>query len=505
MLGGLFGVVTKNHLARDLYVGVDYHSHLGTETAGIAYSDGDIKLVSLDISNSQFKSVMQEEYKKIQGTLGIGVISDSEDEQPVKFESKIGTFALCTAGVIRNIEALYSELIEEGVTFKNSRVKAGNTVPNQTEIAGELISRGKNVVDGIESMYQKIDGTMSLLLLSQNEKSIYSSGDTFPLILGNRGNDWAIASETSAFPNLRYEAVKFLEHREIVSIDESGTKTRKQMSTRKRFCPFLHVYFGFPASDYYGVNAEVVRERCGGFLAEKDEVEADLILGIADSGFPHSIGYAKKKVELTKEKINDALKQFKQGEIGAGQLEEIVKKALRSLAPLRRPLVKYTPGWGRSYIPPTQEKRDLIARFKQVPNPQMIQDKRIVLVDDSIRRGTQLQDLLREKIMPYGPKEIHGRIASPPQMYPCVYDLSTKAKDLATWKAMDKTEEDISKYLDSTSQEYQTMVEEIRKKIGFTTLKFQTIENLVKAVVEAPNNKGLKEEDICLYCWTGKV
>jgi len=199
------------------------------------------------------------------------------------------------------------------------------------------------------------------------------------------------------------------------------------------------------------------------------------------------------------------LEQFKQGKIDASQLEETVKKALKSLIPLRRPLVKYTPGWGRSYIPPTQEKRDLIARFKQVPNPQIIQDKRIVLVDDSIRRGTQLQNLLREKIMPYGPKEIHGRIASPPQMYPCVYDLSTKAKDLATWKAMDRTEEDISKYLDSTSQEYLTMIEEIRKKIGFTTLKFQTIENLVKAVVEAPNNKGLKEEDICLYCWTGKV
>jgi amidophosphoribosyltransferase len=505
MLGGLFGVVTKNHLARDLYVGVDYHSHLGTETAGLACSDGDIKLVSLDISNSQFKSVMQEEYKKIQGTLGIGVISDSEDEQPVKFESKIGTFALCTAGVIRNAEALYNELIEKGVTFKNSRVKAGVTVPNQTEIAGELISRGKNVVDGIEAMYQKIDGTISLLLLSQNEKSIYASGDTFPLILGNRGNDWAIASETSAFPNLRYEVVKFLEHREIVSIDESGAKTRAQASTRKRFCPFLHVYFGFPASDYYGVNAEVVRERCGGFLAEKDEVEADLVLGIADSGFPHSIGYAKRRTELAKEKIGTALEQFKQGEIGASQLEETVKKALKSLIPLRRPLVKYTPGWGRSYIPPAQEKRDLIARFKQIPNPQMIQDKRIVLVDDSIRRGTQLQNLLREKIIPYGPKEIHGRIASPPQMFPCVYDLSTKTKDLATWKAMNRTEEDISKYLDSASQEYLTMVEEIRKKIGFTTLKFQTIEDLVKAVVEAPNNKGLKEEDICLYCWTGKT
>ena len=160
MLGGLFGVVTKNHLARDLYIGIDYHSHMGTETAGLACLDGDVKLVSLDISNSQFKSTVQEEYKKLQGTLGIGVISDSEDQQPVKFESKIGTFALCTAGFVRNAEALYNELIDEGVTFKNSRVKAGKTVPNQTEIVGELISKGKNVVDGVEAMYKKIDGAI---------------------------------------------------------------------------------------------------------------------------------------------------------------------------------------------------------------------------------------------------------------------------------------------------------------------------------------------------------
>jgi amidophosphoribosyltransferase len=505
MLGGLFGVVSKNHLARDIYVGVDYHSHMGTEIGGLAFLDGDIKLVHCDISNSQFKSEMQEEYKKIQGSLGIGIISDIEDEQPIKFESKIGTFALCTAGVLRNAEELYSKLIEKGVTFKKSRVKAGKMVPNQTEIVGELISKGKDIVDGIETMYNKIDGTISLLLLSQDERSIHASGDAFPLVLGNRGNDWAVASETSAFPNLKYEVTKFLEYREIVSVDESGVKTRISAPTKKRFCPFLHVYFGFPTSDYYGVNAEIVRERCGGFLAEKDEVEADLVLGIADSGFPHSVGYAKKKIELAKEKVSVAMEQFKQGEINVAQLDEIVKKALGSLVPLRRPLIKYTPGWGRSYIPPTQERRDEIARYKQVPNSQIIQDKRIILVDDSIRRGTQLQDLLREKIMPYEPKEIHGRIASPPQMYPCIYDLSTKKKDLATWKAMDRTEEDISKYLDPTSQEYQTMIEEIRKKIGFTTLKFQTVENLIKAVVEAPNNKGLKEEDLCLYCWTGRT
>jgi len=506
MLGGLFGVFSKNHLTRDLFFGVDYHSHMGTEIGGLAFLDGDIKMISRDISNSQFKSEFQKDYDSIKGVLGIGVISDVEEEQPVKFESKIGTFALCTTGFIRNARRLYRELIEAGVTFKNSRVRSGETLPNQTELVGELISTGRDIVDGIEKMYEKIEGSISLLLLSENERSIYASGDTFPLALGKRGEDWAVASETSAFPNLEYEVIKYLEYREIVSIGESGARTRDASAFSKKFCPFLHVYFGFPASDYYGINAEIVRERCGSFLAENDDVEADLVLGVADSGFPHSVGYAKRKMELAEQRISAALQEFRQGRIDADRLERTITGILKSVPPLRRPLVKYTPGWGRSYIPPTQEKRDLIARYKQIPNPQLIRDKRIVLVDDSVRRGTQLRDLLREKILPYGPREIHGRIASPPQMYPCIFDLSTRRRDLATCKAMAKIEEEkeASKYMDENSPEYGTMVEEVRKAIGFTTLKFQTLEGLVKAVIEAPNNKGLRKEDLCLYCWTGR-
>jgi amidophosphoribosyltransferase len=227
---------------------------------------------------------------------------------------------------------------------------------------------------------------------------------------------------------------------------------------------------------------------------------------VADSGFPHSIGYVKKKIELVKEKISTALEHFKEGKVNLDDLENTLKDNLRSVAPLRRPLVKYTPGWGRSYIPPTQEKRELIATYKQVPNPQIIHDMRIILVDDSIRRGTQLQDLLREKIWPYRPKEIHGRIASPPQMYPCIFDLSTRRRDLATCRAIKEIEEDkeVNKYADENTEEYKAMVEGIRKTIGFTTLRFQTLGNLIEAVVETKNNKGLKREDLCLYCWTGK-
>ncbi len=506
MLGGLFGVSSKTNLTLDLFYGIDYHSHLGTEVGGLAFLDGDIELISHDISNSQFKSEFQKDYSRIKGVLGIGVISDEQEEQPIKFESKIGTFALCTAGFVRNLRALYNELVETGVTFKKSRVKAHETLPNQTEIVGELISRGRDIVDGIERMYERIEGSISLLLLSEDDRCIFASGDAFPLVLGNREEEWAVASETSAFPNLGYEVFKYLEYREIVSIGETGVKTRVTAPVKRRFCPFLHVYFGFPASDYYGINAEIVRERCGGFLAENDDIEADLVLGIADSGFPHSVGYVKRKMELAKERINLVLQEFKQRKMDMEDFERTVVNILESVPPLRRPLVKYTPGWGRSYIPPTQEKRELIAKYKQVPNPQIIKDKRIILVDDSVRRGTQLHDLLIEKVWPYKPKEINGRIASPPQMYPCIFDLSTRNRDLATCKAIVTIEEGkgIDRYMDENTSEYKMMVEEIRKMIGFTTLKFQTLEGLVKAVVEAPNNKGLRREDLCLYCWTGK-
>ncbi|MFB0503439.1 MAG: amidophosphoribosyltransferase [Candidatus Bathyarchaeia archaeon] len=507
-MGGLFGAVSENNLARDLFFGVDYHSHLGTEVGGLAFLDDDIKMVYHDISNSQFKSEFQKDYGKVRGKIGIGVISDLAEEQPVKFESRIGTFALCTTGLIRNAEELYSELIETGATFKKSRVRDAKAVVNQTEIVGELISRGKDIVDGIESTHEKIEGYNSLLLLSKEDRCIYASGDTFPLVVGRKAMNWAVASETSAFPNLGYEISKFLQYREIVSIGEAGLKTRINAPAKKRFCPFLHVYYGFPASDYYGVNAEVVRERCGGFLAEKDDVKADLVLGIADSGFPHSIGYVKRKMELAKEKVEAALEGLRHGEIGLNDFERTVTEIFNSVPPLRRPLVKYTPGWGRSYIPPTQEKRELIAKYKQVPNPQIISGKRIILVDDSIRRGTQLQDLLTEKVWPYQPKEIHGRIASPPQIFPCIFDLSTRNEDLATHKAIMKIEgkdlEDVREYMDPKNPKRMMMVEEIRKMIGFTTLKYQTLEDMIKAVVEAPNNIGLKREDLCLYCWIGR-
>ena len=413
-MGGLFGVISKGDIKRELFFGTDYHSHLGTEKGGIAFLDSDICVIFNDISNSQFKSEFRRDYDKIRGKLGIGIVSDTEDEQPIKFESKIGTFALCTTGQIKNGEEIYAELLGDHASFKKSRVEKNRSVPNQTEIVGELIARGENIADGIERMYDKIQGSVSLLLLSKDERSIYVSGDVFPLAVGTRGEDWAVASEISAFPNLGFEMYRFLDYREIVSIGEGGIKTWVPRQSGKKFCPFMHIYFGFPASDYYGVNAEVARERCGGFLAEKDDTEADLVLGIADSGFPHSVGYVKRKIEIAKERVGTALEHLKKGEMEMESFEKTMSKSLGTLAPLRRPLVKYTAGWGRSYIPPTQERRQLIAEYKQVPNPQIIKDMRIILIDDSIRRGTQLHDLIWKKLWRYEPKEIHGRIASPP-------------------------------------------------------------------------------------------
>jgi amidophosphoribosyltransferase len=506
MLGGLFGVASKDSCTKDLFFGTDYNTHLGTEVAGLALLDGDIEILSHDISNSQFKTKFSKYYGKLKGKLGIGVISDTKEEQPIKFETKIGNFALCTVGLIKNSRELYEELIEKGATFKKSSQKASTSVLNQTEIVGELICTGDSIVDGIERMYSKIIGSISLLALSEREDAIYAAGDTFPLVVGCKKQSLAVASETTCFPNLGYEVTKFLDYREIVSFGADGLKTRNPTHGKKRFCPFLHIYSGFPASDFYGINSEIVRERCGGFLAENDDVIADLVLGVADSGLPHSVGYVKRKIEITKEKVKELLSEFDRGEIDSKELEIRVNRVMNIVVPLRRPLIKYTPGWGRSYIPPVQRRRELIAKYKQVPNPQIIKGKRIILVDDSIRRGTQLQNLLREKIWPFEPKEIHGRIASPPQLHPCIFDLSTKNSDLATHKSLESIEQDDSftQYVDFANPNYNTMVEEIRKRIGFTTLRFLTLEEMIKAVIEAPNNLNLRKEDLCTYCWTGR-
>ena len=508
-MGGLFGIVSKENCLNDLFYGIDYHSHLGTTIGGIVVlSDKIAEPIHHDISNSQFKTEFKEDFEKLSGNLGIGVISSVEnDKQPIVFRSRLGTFALCTDSSILNADALISEMVEEGVSFKE--ITSGI---NQTELIGELICKGASITDGISKMYDKISGTVSLLLLSENERRIYASGGFFPLVVGKKtlsnGENWAIASETTAFSNLNYEVNSYPPYKDVISIDEHGVKTNMESRDKVMFCPFLHVYFDFPTSSHYGINGEIVRERCGNFLVKDDDVKPNLIMGVADSGIPHGHGYAKGRIELAKNKSMEAISLFDQGVLDAENLKNAFKESLEMIAPLRRAVIKFTAGWGRSYIPPQQSTRDMIAYYKQVSNPEIISNQSIVLVDDSIRRGTQLHRYLNDKIWPHKPKEVHARIASPPQLFVCYFDQTTKDSDLIARKAVKSIEggesKDLSAYQDVSTQKYKKMVDIINESIGATSLKYISLGDMVKAVIEAPGNTILKEENLCEYCWTGK-
>lgn len=508
-MGGLFGIVSKENCLHDLFYGIDYHSHLGTTIGGFTVlSDRIAESTYHDISNSQFKTEFKEDFEKLSGNLGIGIISSIEnDKQPIVFRSRLGTFALCTDGSILNADTLISEMVEEGVSFNEFTSSF-----NQTELVGEMICKGTSITDGISKMHDKIDGTVSLLLLSENERRIYASGGFFPLIVGKKtmpnGDNWAIASETTAFSNLNYDVHRYPRYKDILSIDEDGFKMNRESPDKVMFCPFLHVYFDFPTSNHYGINGEIVRERCGTFLVKDDDVKPNLIMGVADSGIPHGHGYAKGRIELATKKSMEAISLFEQGVMDVDNLKSIFKESLEMIAPLRRAVIKFTAGWGRSYIPPQQSTRDMIAYYKQVSNPGIIMNQSIVLVDDSIRRGTQLRRYLNEKIWPHKPKEVHARIASPPQLFVCYFDQTTNDSDLIARKAVKRIEgeelEDLDAYFDVSTQKYKKMVDIINESIGATSLKYISLGDMVKAVIEAPGNTVLKEENLCAYCWTGK-
>ena len=462
-MSGIFGVVSKKECNEDLYYGTDYHSHLGTQFAGLAVFGKELMRKIHDIRGSQFKAKFYEDYQKMPGNMGIGVIS-ARDEQPVSVNSKFGQFAVVTNGFIDNAHKIAKELFKKGKSF--SEVTDGRI--NLTELVAKLIIQGKSIPEGIEGMHDLIDGSCSLLLLSKD--GIYAARDRFgftPLVIGRKGGNWAVTTETSAFLNLGYKIEKFMEPGEIVLINKKGLSLKKKGQKANHICSFLWIYTGFPASKYEGLNVEVSRERSGAYLAEGDCIDADMASGIPDSGTAHAIGYAMK-----------------------------------SGVPFRRPLVKYTPGFDRSYTPVTQEKRDLIARMKLIPIPEIINGKRIVFCDDSIVRGTQLKNYTIKKLKEHGAKEIHLRIACPPLMFPCKYNYSTRSTDeLAARKAIKSLEgkniKNVAKYLDETTPEHKKMVEWIRKDLGATTLKYQKLEDMISAI-------GLAEDKLCKYCWLGK-
>ncbi len=461
-MSGVFGVVSNKNCSDTLLYGTDYHSHMGTEYGGMAVFGKRFYRSIHDISKAQFKTKFFDDYKEMKGHLGIGVVSD-RDPQPLIIGSRFGNFAIVVAGLIDNVNELGSELLQEGETF--GEMSSGGI--NSVELIAKLITRGKTLPEGIEGIYNRIKGSASILILQKD--GIYAARDGLgrtPLVIGEKNGEYVVATETCSFLNLGFRIKKYLTPGEIVFIGKSGLEEKSPGKKTNQICAFLWIYTGYPASTYEGISVELVRERCGRALARKDDVKGDLVSGVPDSGVGHAIGYS-----------------------------------MESGLPYRRPLVKYTPGYGRSYTPPSQEIRDLVATMKLIPIKEVICGNRIVLCEDSIVRGTQLKNYTIKKLWECGAKEVHVRPACPPLMFPCRFALSTRSiEELAARKAIFALEgkhiEDVREYIDQRSKKYQDMVEWIQKELGVTTLKYQKIEDMVSAI-------GLPAEKLCLYCWIG--
>jgi amidophosphoribosyltransferase len=404
----------------------------------------------------------------MEGCYGIGAIDD-ETPQPLVFHSKFGVYAVAASGLITNKAKLVNELLNEGASFGEM---AGGGVSN-AEIVASLINRGNNIVEGIASMRGVIEGSICALILTT--EGIYAARDKygrFPLSIGinksrKEKKSYVVATEASSFENLGYELINFLGPGEIVLLTPDGVKLMKPEGTEKKICAFLWIYTGYPSSAYEGIRVEGARERCGIYLAKRDNVQADLVSGIPDSGVGHAIGYA----------------------MGSG-------------LPYRRVLVKYTPGYGRSYTPPAQEIRDLVATMKLCAVREVIKGNRIVVCDDSIVRGTQLKNLTVKKLWDNGAKEIHIRPACPPLMFPCIYASSTRTTaELAGRKAIRALEgkeiENPEEYLDTQSAKHAQMIDWIRRDLNITSLKYLAIEDMIAAI-------GLPADQLCLHCWLGR-
>jgi len=436
---------------------------MGTEYGGMVVWGERLFRAIHDISQSQFKSKFLEDYRQMTGNMGIGVVSD-RDPQPLIVGSRFGTFAIVSAGLIDNLDSLSAELLKEGHSFGEMSGRGVNSV----ELVAKLINKKEDVIEGIEYLFDQIKGSASLLMLTKD--GIYAGRDRLgrtPLVVGEKGGDFAVASETCSFLNLGFKIVKYLDPGEIVLLGPEGLKQKRAGKPTSQICSFLWIYTGYPASSYEGISVEVVRENCGRFLAKNDQVKADLVAGVPDSGVGHAIGYA-----------------------------------MESGFPYRRPLTKYTPGYGRSYTPPSQEIRDLVATMKLIPIKEIISGQRIVLCEDSIVRGTQLKNFTIKKLWENGAKEIHVRPACPPLMFPCKFALSTRStSELAARRAIRSIEgkdiDDVSEYLSPQSPKYEKMVDWIRREIGSTTLQYQTIENMIQAI-------SLPREKLCLHCWVGE-
>ena len=463
-MGGLFGSVSKENCINDLFYGTDYHSHLGTKRGGLAVKNSKGFSRSIhNIENDYFRSKFESDLPDLEGNIGIGVISDY-DSQPLIIGSHLGTFGIVTVGKINNIE----ELVREEFNKKMHFSETSGGVTNPTELAAMLICEKGSFEEGIESAQELIKGSCSLLLLT--EQGIFAARDRLgrtPLTIGKKENAFAVSSESCAFPNLGYDIEKHLEPGEIVFMTADGYEQRKKPNDKMQICAFLWVYYGYPASEYEAINVEQVRYRCGCSLAKNDDVKVDYVAGIPDSGTGHAIGYANEKG-----------------------------------IPYKRPFVKYTPTWPRSFMPQTQNIRDLVARMKLILVRSMVEGKRILFCEDSIVRGTQLQDNV-QILYDYGAVEVHMRPACPTLIYPCDFlnfSTSRSTLDLAGRKAISELEGSDDKFLDeyatAGSEKNMAMTDQIRDKLRLTSLKFQKLEDLVEAI-------GLPKEKLCTHCWDG--
>ena len=467
-MGGFFAAASKEDCVFDLFFGVDYHSHLGTRRAGMAvYSkeNGFDKAIH-NIENAPFRTKFTKESNEMHGTLGIGCISDFE-AQPILVRSHHGTFAITTVGKINNIDEIVNDIIKTNTHFFEMQ----NGEINPTELVAAIINQKENFIDGIRYAQEIVDGSLSMMILTP--KGIYCARDKMgrtPIVIGKKEDGFCASFESFAYLNLGYTDYKELGPGEIIVFDEKEVKTLVLPGDKMKICTFLWIYYGYPSSAYEGLSVEKMRYRCGMALAKRDNVKPDLVAGVPDSGIAHAIGYANE-----------------------------------SGIPFSRPFVKYTPTWPRSFMPTHQSKRNLIAKMKLIPIHDLIDGKSLLLIDDSIVRGTQLRETT-EFLYASGAKEVHIRPACPPLFYGCKYlnfSRSTSEMELITRRVITQLEgkepdnDTIKEYTNPDGEKYQKMVDKICETLHFTSLRYHRLDDMIASV-------GIEREKLCTYCWDGQ-
>lgn len=468
IMSGFFGVTSREDCVFDLFFGIDYHSHLGTRRGGmVVYGENGFDRAIHNIENALFRTKFDKDAQKMKGFYGIGCISDYEP-QPLIVRSHHGTYAITTVCKINNTDELVEALFKNG--HSHFLEMSGGDV-NPTELVASLINEKDNLIEGINYALEVVDGSVSILLM--NSAGVYAARDKYgrtPISIGKKDGAYCASFEKFAYINLGYSDYKELGPGEIVVMNEKGCTTLVNPNNNMKICTFLWVYYGYPSSAYEGISVEQMRYNCGKKMAQRDNVKPDIVAGVPDSGIPHAIGYANE-----------------------------------SGVPFSRPFIKYTPTWSRSFMPTIQSQRNLIAKMKLLAVEELIKDKSLLLIDDSIVRGTQLSETT-EFLYQSGAKEVHIRPACPPLLYGCKYlnfSRSNSEMDLITRRVIARlegenvTDEVLEKYADPETEEYERMVEEIRKELNFTTLRYNRLDDMLESV-------GIDKEKLCTYCWNGK-